>query len=81
MLFRSVLPVFQWLARTGGVADEEMLRTFNCGIGMIVVCAETDHPAVTKALREQGEEAILFGRLVPDDGDSPRVRYHGKAAF
>ena len=32
-----VLPVFQWLAREGGIAENEMLRTFNCGIGMIVI--------------------------------------------
>ena len=76
-----VLPVFQWLARTGGVADEEMLRTFNCGIGMIVVCGAADVASVTKALRDQGEEPVSFGRLIPDDGNGPRVRYHGKPAF
>ena len=76
-----VLPVFQWLARTGGVADEEMLRTFNCGIGMIVVCAEKDQVAVSKALRDHGEDPVVFGRLIPDDGNGPRVRYRGKAAF
>src|SRR5437764_10643195 len=32
-----MLPVFKWLAKTGGIAEPEMLRTFNCGIGMIVV--------------------------------------------
>jgi len=76
-----VLPVFQWLARTGGVTDEEMLRTFNCGIGMIVVCAQADQAAVSKPLQDQGEDPVVFGRLIPDDGNGPRVRYRGKAAF
>ena len=41
-----VLPVFRWLAATGGIAETEMLRTFNCGIGMIVVVAPDKADAV-----------------------------------
>ena len=63
------------------MADEEMLRTFNCGIGMIVVCAEADQTSVIKALRDQGEEPLVFGRLIPDDKNGPRIRYRGKAVF
>ena len=35
-----VRPVFKWLAKTGGIAEKEMLRTFNCGIGMVLIVAE-----------------------------------------
>src|SRR5512139_2046904 len=44
-----VPPVFKWLAREGGIAQNEMLRTFNCGVGMIVIAAAKDAVAVTKA--------------------------------
>ena len=47
----SMPPVFGWLARTGGVAPAEMLRVFNCGIGMAVVVADPD--AATELLRDQ----------------------------
>ena len=47
-----VLPVFKWLAGEGGIAQNEMLRTFNCGIGMIVIAAAKDAAAVTQAFNE-----------------------------
>ncbi|ODT46712.1 MAG: phosphoribosylformylglycinamidine cyclo-ligase, partial [Methylobacterium sp. SCN 67-24] len=54
----SAIPVpavFGWLAKVGGVAEREMLRTFNCGIGMIVVASAAEADAVVAALREAGE--------------------------
>jgi phosphoribosylaminoimidazole synthetase len=50
-----VPPVFGWLARTGGVAEAEMLRTFNCGIGMIAFVAADHAEAALRHLREAGE--------------------------
>ncbi len=44
-----VLPVFKWLASEGGIAQNEMLRTFNCGIGMIVIASPKDAAAVAQA--------------------------------
>src|SRR5690606_332350 len=46
----SVPPVFSWLARQGGVAHDEMLRTFNCGIGMVVAVAEAQAAQVAAVL-------------------------------
>ncbi|MCX7933179.1 MAG: phosphoribosylformylglycinamidine cyclo-ligase [Rhodovarius sp.] len=63
-----VLPVFSWLARTGGIAAEEMLRVFNCGIGMVLVVAEADVPAAMALLREAGETPYLIGEIVPGSG-------------
>jgi len=58
-------PVFGWLAREGGVAQAEMLRTFNCGIGMIVVAAAGSETAVERALTEAGETPVRLGRITP----------------
>ena len=72
-----VLPVFQWLARTGGIAEAEMLRTFNCGVGMILVVAEADVGGVTQALAADGEAVHRIGRVVPHKGDGPQVQVTG----
>jgi phosphoribosylformylglycinamidine cyclo-ligase len=67
----SIPPVFGWLARTGGVAPMEMLRVFNCGIGMAVVVADPD--AATALLRDQGESVARIGRIEIGRGP-PEVR-------
>ena len=72
-----VLPAFKWLAREGGVAESEMLRTFNCGIGMIVIAASKDAAAVTRAFTTAGERAVTIGSVVQASGDE-RVVYDGK---
>jgi phosphoribosylformylglycinamidine cyclo-ligase len=58
-----VLPVFRWLAGAGGIAEPEMLRTFNCGIGMIVVVAADQARAVATILQNAGEHVVTLGRL------------------
>jgi len=73
----TVLPVFKWLANEGGIAQNEMLRTFNCGIGMIAIAAPKDAAAVTKAFTDAGEKALAIGEVVRADGE-PRVVYDGK---
>jgi len=72
-------PVFGWLARTGGVSEAEMLRTFNCGVGMAVIAAPGNADAVIAALRDAGEAPYQIGRLVPR-ADAP-VRYAGTLAW
>ena len=57
-------PVFGWLQQTGGVADHEMRRTFNCGVGFILVTAPETADAVLSGLREAGETAFDCGELV-----------------
>ncbi|MCX5493257.1 phosphoribosylformylglycinamidine cyclo-ligase [Kaistia dalseonensis] len=64
-----VPPVFGWLARTGGVETREMLRTFNCGVGMIVVVAPDAVDAVSSVLAEQGESVMRLGSLTARDGE------------
>jgi phosphoribosylformylglycinamidine cyclo-ligase len=51
----QVPPIFQWLQRTGQVPDDDMLRTFNMGIGLIVACGEESVDRVLADLRSAGE--------------------------
>ena len=75
----EVPPVFSWLARTGGVSPREMMRTFNCGIGMIAVVAAGQAAQVAAVLQEAGETVTPIGRIVPrrDAG----VIYRGSLAL
>ncbi len=61
-------PVFRWLAETGGIAEAEMLRAFNCGIGMVAVVAPEAETAVRAALEAGGERTVRIGRVVAGDG-------------
>ena len=64
-----VLPVFSWLATEGGVAEKEMLRTFNCGIGMVVVVSRARAAEGEKALADAGLAPVHIGEVVATDGD------------
>jgi len=72
----AVPPVFQWLARAGTIAQSEMLRTFNCGIGMIVIIGPKDVAAVTRAFERSGETVVTLGKVITETGDQ-RVVYDG----
>ncbi len=61
-------PVFDWL-RSSGVPDDEMHRTFNCGIGMVLIVAETAADRTLELLRGAGESANAIGTVVPESGD------------
>jgi phosphoribosylformylglycinamidine cyclo-ligase len=73
-----VLPVFQWLAAAGGIAEKEMLRTFNCGIGMIAVVKPRKADAVMKVLKREGETVLRLGQVETAAGGKARVTYTGK---
>jgi phosphoribosylformylglycinamidine cyclo-ligase len=69
-----VPPVFEWLQRSGGVPQDDMLRTFNMGIGLVLVVARDQSAAVLDALAGQGErDARVIGEIAP--GDAPLVQY------
>jgi phosphoribosylformylglycinamidine cyclo-ligase len=72
----AVPPVFAWLAAEGSVAQEEMLRTFNCGIGMIVIAEQAKAAEVEAALQQAGETAVRLGH-VEQRGAQP-VTYSGR---
>ena len=64
----AVPPVFKWLAKVGGISAHEMLRTFNCGIGMIVVVAADAAVDVTASLTASGETVTRLGEIVAAEG-------------
>ena len=72
-----VPPVFKWLAKAGGVAEAEMLRTFNCGVGMVVVVAPEKADEVKKAFADAGETLLSLG-VVTKAAQEPRVTYSEK---
>jgi phosphoribosylformylglycinamidine cyclo-ligase len=55
--------LFEWLQREGGVAESEMHRVFNCGIGMVVVVARECVQQATQILRDAGEPALVIGSI------------------
>lgn len=60
--------VFKWLAATGGMSEAELLKTFNCGIGMIVVVAADQADAVTTVLEDAGETVSRIGVVTGASG-------------
>ncbi len=66
-------PLFQWLQREGNVADEEMLRVFNCGIGMVVVVGAQDADDAVKFLTAQGETVHRIGAVKARRTDEPQA--------
>jgi phosphoribosylformylglycinamidine cyclo-ligase len=72
----NALPVFRWMAQVGGIAELEMLRTFNCGIGMIAVVEPAKADAVAEAFGREGETVSRLGEIVAAEGEA-RVIYNG----
>jgi phosphoribosylformylglycinamidine cyclo-ligase len=65
--------VFSWLSQTGGIAPAEMLKTFNCGIGMVLAVEAGQAQAVTDTLSAAGETPIRLGTVISGEG----VNYAG----
>jgi phosphoribosylformylglycinamidine cyclo-ligase len=72
-----VLPVFRWLASVGGIAEPDMLRTFNCGIGMVAAMDPQHADNVAQVLRDAGETVVRLGTIVPIKSGAARVSYTG----
>ena len=73
-----VLPVFKWLASEGGIAQNEMLRTFNCGVGMIVDRRAQGCGRGDAGFHAAGERALAHRRSGARRRDEARVVYDGK---
>ena len=73
------VPVFGWLAETGRLSDAEMLKTFNCGIGMVLVVTAGETDAVLRALQEAGEAPYVIGEIVPPGGERSEAKGRGNA--
>ncbi len=71
-----VLAVFKWLASEGQIEQAEMLRTFNCGAGMIAIVAAKDADAVVQAFNRESDKAVVIGEVTKAQGDA-RVIFDG----
>lgn len=67
--------VFEWLQQQGNVKEEEMVRTFNCGVGMVVVVAEEHAEKAISLLNEQGEQAWKLGTITASEQETPNVSF------
>lgn len=68
-------PVFSWIAKQGEIQETEMLRTFNCGIGMVIIVAQNSVEAITQELKSQGETVTSLGILTKYQ--NKRIAYKG----
>ena len=69
-------PVFDWLAEEGGISEEEMRRTFNCGIGLVAAVAAEDLDTALRRLRDSGERPFVVGEVVSETSpDLPRIEF------
>ena len=71
------LPIMAWLAQAGGISEAEMLKTFNCGIGMILVVEPAQAVTVEAALKAQGTSPVRLGEVTQGQG----VIYKGQLSF
>jgi phosphoribosylformylglycinamidine cyclo-ligase len=71
-----VLPVFRWLAQAGSIAESEMLRAFNCGIGFVVIAEATRAEIIAGAFLAAGEQVVRLGEVVAAKG-TPEVAFTG----
>ena len=67
--------MFQWAQKAGNITEAEMLKTFNCGIGMVLICDAEKADAAIAALEAEGEHAVRIGQLRSRKGDA--VTYKG----
>ena len=67
--------VFRWLQRRGNIDEQEMLRTFNCGIGMVILIAEKSAEAICRVLTAADEPVYRLGRVIQHSDPGPRVSY------
>ena len=68
-------PLFDWLQQAGDVTPDEMLRTFNCGIGLCIIVAASDAEAAITHLQESGETVWQIGEIIARTDDMEQVVY------
>jgi len=74
-------PVFSWLSRDGKIPQHEMIRTFNCGIGMAVIVEAGSQEKIVKILEDHGEVAFEIGRVRKGSEDEPDVALNGELTW
>ena len=69
---------FGWLKEAGNLSDAEMLRTFNCGVGMALIAAADQADSIAETLEEEGERVIPLGRLQKEKARGKKIEIIGK---
>jgi phosphoribosylformylglycinamidine cyclo-ligase len=72
--------IFEWIAKEGRVPELEMLRTFNCGVGLVLVVSEKSAEEVISVLTQSGETALQLGAVEGQKGEE-QVRFSGNLEF
>ena len=67
--------LFEWLQEMGNIDEDEMLKTFNCGIGMALIVDPSETDKIIHQLTSQGDESILIGKIVSSSNKDNRVIY------
>jgi len=67
--------VFSWLQTNGNIAEDEMLRTFNCGIGMAVIVPAAQQQAALDSLKANGEQAVVIGEVIENKNREAAVHW------
>ena len=67
-------PIFDWLHQTGKVVEEEMLRTFNCGLGMVVIVKRDFADAILKEIKQEEPNAVVVGFIRPRVGQAVVIK-------
>lgn len=73
-----ILPLFKLIKQRGNVPEADMLRTFNCGVGMTIVCAASAAEGIIAHVKKHGHDAYLVGRVEKGSG---KVRYEGSPVW
>lgn len=73
-----VLDVFRWIKEAGNVPEDDMIRTFNMGVGMVLIVDAAKEAEVRAALAKVGEEAYAIGSIVELGEGTKTVQYGGK---
>ncbi|MBQ6946686.1 MAG: phosphoribosylformylglycinamidine cyclo-ligase, partial [Clostridia bacterium] len=63
----KVLPIFDLIAKVGGISERDMFNTFNMGVGMSIVVAPEDADKALEILRANGEEPYIIGSIIESD--------------
>jgi len=74
----DALPIFRFLQEAGGVADAEMLRTFNMGVGFLLIVSKDEEEKALKTLSQACEDPKVVGRIIAGDG---KVHYTGTIRY
>ena len=68
--------IFNWLQELGNIDEKEMLKTLNCGIGMILVVNKKNITKISKILEKKNEDFYIIGEIIETQIDSPKIIYH-----